>query len=535
MITIGQQRRFPSPSSWLYLLLPSVLILAALLAAGTKSDALRLALLFLPGSYFAWRAAVTRRRAWRWLTHAWAFVFGADATLRAASWITYRSDLDSAFILEALANTTVAESGEFLLHYWHLLPVLVAGALSLNAWYLYCVPRLRSVAGDITIPRALVLFVLAALTLLAYGLRPNRAQHPVIYWSGYAQQIQTYRDNLANSAEIAHAWDRLVADDSIVYEGPDRQTFVLVLAESITRHNMQLCGYGRDTTPNLRKIRGELTVFCNAFSPAASTLPALRMKLTDANTEQPYAEREGSLLARARKAGFQLHWISNQDDEYTAALFGEYADHAVFTNRRSGRSSSSLDEALLAPFRAALADPHPRKLIVVHMIGAHPNYFLRYPPAFARFDAREDDSIDKALLRDGRNLITRRQRDHYDNALVYHDHVVTQLVEALRQATPDTQQKTLLYASDHGNEVGHVGNHVGHSPRTEAGYAVPVMLWQAGRTRLQALEQRPILTDSLDDNALRLMGVRWTGANRLDDWFAEDYAWAPPPDWPPWN
>ena len=207
MITIGQQRRFPSPSSWLYLLLPSVLILAALLAAGTKSDALRLALLFLPGSYFAWRAAVTRRRAWRWLTHAWAFVFGADATLRAASWITYRSDLDSAFILEALANTTVAESGEFLLHYWHLLPVLVAGALSLNAWYLYCVPRLRSVAGDITIPRALVLFVLAALTLLAYGLRPNRAQHPVIYWSGYAQQIQTYRDNLANSAEIAHAWD----------------------------------------------------------------------------------------------------------------------------------------------------------------------------------------------------------------------------------------------------------------------------------------------------------------------------------------
>lgn len=50
--------------------------------------------------------------------------------------------------------------------------------------------------------------------------------------------------------------------------------------------------------------------------------------------------------------------------------------------------------------------------------------------------------------------------------------------EALTLATPDTRQKTLLYAPDHGNEVRHVGNHVGHSPRTEAAYAVPVMDWQ---------------------------------------------------------
>jgi heptose-I-phosphate ethanolaminephosphotransferase len=535
MIKPSRHRQFPTPSSWLYLLLPSVLILLALLAAGTRSDALRLALLFLPGSYFAWRAASTGRAHWRWLAHGWALIFGADATLRAASWLAYRSDLDSAFILEAIANTTAVESGEFLLQYWHLIPILLLGVMSLNAWYFFCLPRIGSVTGSFTTPRVLMLLALALLTVLAYGLRPNRAQHPLVYWAGYAQQLEAYRSNLANSAEVAHEWDTLLADDAISYHGPDKQTFVLVLAESITRHNMQLCGYERDTTPKLSSIRDELTIFCNAFSAAASTLPSLRMKLTDASTEHPNAERNGSLLARARKAGFKLHWISNQDDEYTATLFGEYADEAVFANRRSGRSSSSLDEALVTPFRAALADPHPRKLIVVHMIGAHPNYSLRYPPAFIRFDSRENDVVDEGLLRDRRNIITRRQRDHYDNALVYHDHVVSQLIGALRESSPRDAARTLLYASDHGNEVGHTGNHVGHSPRTEAGYAVPVILWQGGRPRLKALEYRQILTDSLDDNALRLMGVQWTSSNRLENWFAVDYAWAPPPDWPPWD
>ena len=526
---------WPRPLEWLGLLFPSLLIWGVLSAAGLSADAWRLALLFLPGSILAWLAITRRTRIWQVLSHLWAFMFGADAALRAFIWFTYRSDLDSAFIFEALVNTTLAESGEYLSVHWPMLLGTLAGFSLLNLWLLGASRFIRG-STVILAPRQIAVLILLTLVLaLTYGLRPNRAQHPLLYWTGYLNKLETYRDRLSQNTQLIEDWETGIGDDEIRYDGPPKQVFVLVLAESISRHNLQLCGYDRPTTPNLNQLREELTVFCSAYSPASSTIGALRLKLTDASLTRPLAERDGSLLARARAAGFKVFWISNQDDEYTASLYGQYADQAVFTNRRSGRSSQSLDAALLSPYQRALDDPHPRKLLVVHMIGAHPNYALRYPAEFAQFNNLTHDTVSQSLQHAGRNLLTRRSRNHYDNAILYHDHVVAELITRLKSSDPDKQKKTLLYAADHGNDVGHTSNRVGHSPHTEAGYAVPVIFWQAGQPRISRLEQHPILTDSLDTNALLLMGVRWTDADWRQSWFSADYAWEPPPDWPPWK
>jgi heptose-I-phosphate ethanolaminephosphotransferase len=45
------------------------------------------------------------------------------------------------------------------------------------------------------------------------------------------------------------------------------------------------------------------------------------------------------------------------------------ADVVSMENNKPGRSSNSLDEILLPSYENALKDSHPRKLIVLHMLG----------------------------------------------------------------------------------------------------------------------------------------------------------------------
>jgi heptose-I-phosphate ethanolaminephosphotransferase len=61
------------------------------------------------------------------------------------------------------------------------------------------------------------------------------------------------------------------------------------------------------------------------------------------------------------------------------------ADVVSMENNKPGRSSNSLDEILLPSYENALKDSHPRKLIVLHMLGAHPHYRLRYPKSSLYF------------------------------------------------------------------------------------------------------------------------------------------------------
>ena len=515
--------RSPSRADLFYLLFPPLIILLVLTLVEEPADGVRLAFLFLPGCWFAWRAVESRSLGWMLLTHLWAFIFSVDTTFRAACRLIYDSDLNSTFILEAIANTSVAEVIEYLLQYFYLMPALIICSLFINVWYVFFLPKIKPKQEPIQLIRKIFLGFFCLLSVAAYAVAPSRDLHPFLFWPKYSVDVNDFRLELANSKVISESWSDSAIKEQITYQGPVQQTFVLVIGESITRNNVQLCGYSRETTPKLAELRNQITLFCNAFSPAASTIPALRMMLTDATLRQPKLKNAGSFLARARHAGFKLFWISNQDDEYTSALFGEYADESVFLSRESGRNSASMDEVLISAVDDALSDVAPLKLIVVHTVGAHPNYFMRYPREFDVFNDYED-GVSKEMEALGRNYFIRQQRDFYDNAIRYHDFVVAALLESVRRSSTPEGRFTLLYASDHGNEVGHQGNHVGHSPKTQAGYAIPVLLWSNRFGRQRELEPRQIVTDTLDVNIMRLMEIRWSDYRAQDDWFTSSYS-----------
>jgi len=87
----------------------------------------------------------------------------------------------------------------------------------------------------------------------------------------------------------------------------------LVLSESLTSLNLGVCDYPRDTTPEMTKRLAEIKVFCNAFSPAPSTINALRVLLTESPAAEHDKYSSESVLAYARAAGYKIYWLSNQD------------------------------------------------------------------------------------------------------------------------------------------------------------------------------------------------------------------------------
>jgi len=228
----------------------------------------------------------------------------------------------------------------------------------------------------------------------------------------------------------------------------------------------------------------------------------------------------------AKEAGYRTYWISNQaPNDGWLGLVANRADERVFINKGLGRGENNYDGNLLPEVEAALASDAPRKLIVVHLLGAHPTYDMRYPEAFARFD-NTDDAVVRQLATQGRSLWVRRLRNEYDNAIAYNDYVVASLIRKTMAATA-TSDASLLFSSDHAQEVGHTRNHTGQSVADASGYEIPMLVWTRGRIdakRRATLESRPYQTDQLDHTMLGLLDIDTTYYNASHDVMSDAFA-----------
>ena len=87
------------------------------------------------------------------------------------------------------------------------------------------------------------------------------------------------------------------------------------------------------------------------------------------------------------------------------------------------------------------------------------------------------------------------------------------LLDLTRASDEPGSHDAWMFLSDHGQEVGHAHDHVGHSHCTAVGYRIPALIW---RNRVDApipadLAQRPFRADwagwTLTDH---LLGIRWS-------------------------
>jgi heptose-I-phosphate ethanolaminephosphotransferase len=234
------------------------------------------------------------------------------------------------------------------------------------------------------------------------------------------------------------------------------------------------------------------------------------------------------ILAMARAAGYRIWWMSNHDDIAIDQQHAQFAHTVEMINRQPGRGSARLDSELLDDLEEALSDPAERKLVVVHLLGAHPDYRRRVPEGMRPFDAG-DDAVEAQMINDGRSLWVREMRQAYDAAIRFHDGVVTQTARLTRQHARSKGQAAWLYLSDHGQEVGHSVNRTGHSAATEAGYRIPALVWRNSAPMPAQAQERPFRADWAGWLLMDLMNVRWDSMVRTRNVLGEAYVWEPPP------
>ena len=292
---------------------------------------------------------------------------------------------------------------------------------------------------------------------------------------------------------------------------------VLVVGETARAANWGLNGYTRQTTPQL--AQRPVISFAQVTSCGTNTevsLPCMFAPVGRRDYDEDRVRGSQSLLHVLARAGVGVHWLDNQSG-CKGVCEGLPAQEMVKLDPpglcQNGRC---LDEALLVglPERLAQASAQPgSQLLVLHMLGNHgPSYFRRYPPAYERFKpaCQQDD-----LARCSQPEIV----NAYDNALLYTDHVLAQLLDIL-QARSQQVDSVVLFVSDHGESLGENGLYLHGLPYAiapDVQKQVPMLMWfspglsGADLPDLACLRQRalaPAAHDHLFHTLLGLLDVQ---------------------------
>jgi heptose-I-phosphate ethanolaminephosphotransferase len=443
-------------------------------------------------------------------------------------------------VIFIMFESNPAEAREYFSQYfvWWMVPALVI--YSAIAWLLW--RQVRPI--HLSRRAAWIAVALIAIALFAYPQIKNinrgvlssamaaetiqKRMEPAVPWQMLVGYMQ-YQEQLAGMQELLDQNRKLPPIMNLVEANAEQpKTLVLVIGESTNRQHMSLYGYPRQTTPKLDALRNQLTVFNKVIGPRPYTIEVLQQVLTFADQENPdlYLTTP-SLMNIMKQAGYKTFWITNQQTmtkrNTMLTNFSQQADEQFYLNNSRDQNSRSYDENVIEPFQKVLADPAEKKLIIVHLLGTHMKYEYRYPPEFARFN-------DRAGLADWATPDQIPVINNYDNAVLYNDEVVANLISSFSATNPNG---LLVYFSDHGEDVfdspGHkiLGRNEGRP--TEPMYAVPFFTWESESWKkfhprdLSKFADRPYQTSHFIHTWADLVGLRFEGFDSTKSLVSKDF------------
>lgn len=357
-------------------------------------------------------------------------------------------------------ESNLVESTEFLKTYfqWWIIPFIVVYSL-LSYYFWKKLPEIK------TSSKAIYLFIVFSLLVpfhkfLELYYVEKKTYEIAVYKQMTRMQASApwnivlgyvnYKNDLNQMEKLLERNSTLKPIENLKDDYKDEaSTLILVLGESTNRNRMGIYGYKRDTTPNLDKLKDDLILFDNVYSPRPYTIEVLQQALSFADEKNPnlYLNKP-NLINIMKQAGYSTYWITNQQTQTKRntmlTTFSKMCDNQVYLNNNQKQNSNSYDEVVLEPFKNVLADTKiKKKFIVVHLLGTHNKYEYRYPKDFAIFD---NFKVDDDRLNDKE----KRYYNDYDNAVFYNDYVVSKIIEDAKNSKDST---ALLYLSDHGEEV----------------------------------------------------------------------------------
>ncbi len=379
------------------------------------------------------------------------------------------------------------------------------------------------------------------LSLLASGPLLRKASHdPVLAaWDlhevAFTDRVLTsvirYRSQMQAWNEERLRWQNRgdIAEDlqlKVIDEKKLAPLVVVVIGESTTRHNLEIYGYHRPTTPKLAQMKDDLVIFNDVITPVAHTIPAVMGALCSEKLRAGEINcTSATLVDIARGAGYHVTWISNQTpvgfDDNVLVHLGKSADKAIFVNHDVSSAAeadrnTSLDEKIFAPLDDAMSEADrtgEKNMIFIHLMGAHFTYEKRYPAASKIFNDNVPNDLNPVIKDKDANLLI----NNYDNAIAYQDEILSRIFTRIKSAKHEALG---VYFSDHGEEVYESKNFHGHNDMnlTRSMSEIPLILATSdsysrthvkGMKAIRSYQNRPFTTSRLTPSIADLLGLKY--------------------------
>ena len=300
----------------------------------------------------------------------------------------------------------------------------------------------------------------------------------------------------------------------------DPQVVVMVIGESSRYDRWSLNGYARETNPLLSQEANVVPLqdVITSVSATRLSVPVIvsRKPATD-SLKDGFSEK--SFLTAFKEAGFKTFWLSNQISfgkfDTPVSVFAKEADVVDFLNLGGFTDNSNYDEVLFGPLRHALADPAPKKLVVLHTLGSHWNYSHRYPKQFDKWQPSLF-GVDKPVYTDIR--LKEQLNNSYDSSILYTDWFLAHVIGALKDSALPA---SMLYVADHGQTLyDNSCRQVFHGHNTQYEFHIPAFAWYSDAYQQrypdkvgQLLRHRKakLATENMFHTLLDLADVRYPG------------------------
>lgn len=394
----------------------------------------------------------------------------------------------SKLFLNSILNTDISEALEFLQSIWQVAVVVIA----LWGVYIYlCVQvpnepllpqKIRYWGAAATLAMTMVTYI--ALSMLVRKIHPNYTSMQIVTQTAdrlalkfykiypynlYIHARQLWLDQQAwNKAQTAlsHYTFGISKRDSL-----DNTLYILYIGEAARYDHMGINSYERQTTPKLSSQKNIIS-YSSIYTQANLTNYSIPFILTRATAGTPeIMHREKSIVEAFQEAGYKTAFISkNSYTPFTMRIMNSCDYHYIFSRGMDAVESYDID--LIEQLKGITTSEG--QFVVLHSLGSHFKYSLRYPADAAHFfpALAASDGYDK-LTEEHKQLLV----NAYDNSILYTDQVLGELIDWVEA---QNKQAVIMYISDHGesfwDDERKLSLH-GSYELSDAEYHVPCIIW----------------------------------------------------------
>ena len=260
----------------------------------------------------------------------------------------------------------------------------------------------------------------------------------------------------ANQLAAAQIDKLIAAADKVQADSCSHTTpnIVLIIGESYGRHHSQQYGYFMPTTPRQveREQTGLLLKFGDVVAPWNLTSFVFKNVFSMHVVGQAGDWCDYPLFPELfRKAGYHVTFLTNQFLPQAKEAVYDFSGGFFLNNATLSKAQFDSRNEKLHVFDTGLIEDYERlrknngayNLTIFHLLGQHMNYRVRCPNKQKKFKASDYEEKRPELSLKQRKLLA-----DYDNATLYNDSVVDQIVKRF-----EDEDAVVIYMPDHGEEV----------------------------------------------------------------------------------